>query len=111
MAALVVSAPLRPPARLLPMILAVGAFDTLANVFVAFATTCGPAGIVAVLSALYPVTTVLLARVVLGERLDRERRIGARSRSAAPRPSRSGDAPAQAERMQKQYAHWRLKRV
>ena len=75
-AALVVSAPLRPPARLLPMILAVGAFDTLANVFVAFATTWGPAGIVAVLSALYPVTTVLLARVVLGERLDRERRIG-----------------------------------
>jgi len=75
-AAVVVSAPLRPPARLLPMILAVGAFDTLANVLVAFATTRGPAGIVAVLSALYPVTTVLLARVVLAERLDRERRIG-----------------------------------
>ena len=75
-AAVVVSAPLRPPARLLPMIVAVGAFDTLANVLVAFATTRGPAGIVAVLSALYPVTTVLLARVVLAERLDRERRIG-----------------------------------
>ena len=75
-AAVVVSAPLRPPARLLPMILAVGAFDTLANVLVAFATTRGPAGIVAVLSALYPVTTVLLARIVLAERLDRERRIG-----------------------------------
>ena len=75
-AALVVSAPLRPPARLLPMILAVGAFDTVANVLVAFATTRGPAGIVAVLSALYPVTTVLLARALLGERLDRSRRIG-----------------------------------
>jgi drug/metabolite transporter (DMT)-like permease len=75
-AAVVVSAPLRPPARLLPMILAVGAFDTLANVLVAFATTRGPAGIVAVLSALYPVTTILLARIVLAERLDRERRIG-----------------------------------
>ena len=75
-AAVVVSAPLRPPARLLPMIVAVGAFDTLANVLVAFATTRGPAGIVAVLSALYPVTTVLLARIVLAERLDRERRIG-----------------------------------
>jgi drug/metabolite transporter (DMT)-like permease len=75
-AALVVSAPLRPPARLLPTILAVGAFDTLANVLVAFATTRGPAGIVAVLSALYPVTTIVLARIVLGERLDRERRIG-----------------------------------
>ena len=75
-AAVVVSAPLRPPARLLPMIVAVGAFDTLANVLVALATTRGPAGIVAVLSALYPVTTVLLARIVLAERLDRERRIG-----------------------------------
>jgi drug/metabolite transporter (DMT)-like permease len=74
--AVVVSAPLRPPARLLPMILAVGAFDTLANVLVAFATTRGPAGIVAVLSALYPVTTCLLARVVLPQGLDRERRIG-----------------------------------
>jgi drug/metabolite transporter (DMT)-like permease len=29
-----------------------------------------------VLSALYPVTTIVLARIVLGERLDRERRIG-----------------------------------
>ena len=75
-AAVVVSAPLRPPARLLPMIVAVGAFDTFANVLVAFATTRGPAGIVAVLSALYPVTTILLARVVLGERLDRNRRLG-----------------------------------
>ena len=75
-AAVVVSAPIRPRAQLLPMIVAVGAFDTLANVLVAFAATLGPAGIVAVLSALYPVTTVLLARIVLAERLDRERRIG-----------------------------------
>ena len=75
--AVAVAAPLRPPASLLPMILAVGVFDTAANVFVAFATTRGPAGIVAVLSALYPVTTVLLARVLLAERLDRERRVGA----------------------------------
>jgi drug/metabolite transporter (DMT)-like permease len=75
-AAVAVSAPLRPPARLVPMILAVGAFDTAANVLVAFATTRGPAGIVAVLGALYPVTTVLLARAVLGERLDRARRLG-----------------------------------
>lgn len=76
-AVIAVAAPLRPPARLLPMIVAVGVFDTAANVLVAFATTRGPAGIVAVLSALYPVTTILLARLLLAERLDRERRVGA----------------------------------
>ena len=75
-AALVVSAPLRPPTSLLPTIAAVGLFDTTANVLVAFATTYGSAGIVAVLSALYPLTTIVLARVVLGERLDRHRRVG-----------------------------------
>lgn len=65
-----------PPARLLPAIVAVGVFDTSANVLVAFATTHGSAGVVAVLSALYPVGTILLARVVLGERLDGTRRFG-----------------------------------
>ena len=75
-AVLVVSVPLRPPTRLLPAIVAVGLFDTTANVLVAFATTYGSAGIVAVLSALYPLTTILLARAFLSERLDRARRIG-----------------------------------
>jgi drug/metabolite transporter (DMT)-like permease len=65
------------PARLLPLLLAVGAFDTGANVLVAAATTHGSAGIVAVLSALYPVTTIALAWIVLGERLDAVRRAGA----------------------------------
>jgi len=74
--ALAASVAVRPPARLVPAIAAVGVFDTTANVLVAFATTKGSAGIVAVLSALYPVVTILLARVVLGERLDRPRRIG-----------------------------------
>jgi drug/metabolite transporter (DMT)-like permease len=74
--ALAASVPLRPPARLVPALAAVGIFDTTANVLVAFATTRGSAGIVAVLSALYPVVTIVLARVVLGERLDRPRRLG-----------------------------------
>jgi drug/metabolite transporter (DMT)-like permease len=30
-----------------------------------------------VLSALYPLTTIVLARIVLSERLDRPRRVGA----------------------------------
>jgi drug/metabolite transporter (DMT)-like permease len=74
--ALVASVALVPPARLVPAIVAVGVFDTAANVLVAFATTRGSAGVVAVLSSLYPVATIVLARVVLGERLDRPRRVG-----------------------------------
>jgi drug/metabolite transporter (DMT)-like permease len=75
-AALVVSTSLRPPRAVLPMLVAVGVFDTGANVFVATATTHGAAGIVAVLSALYPVVTVVLAWLVLGERLSPAKRAG-----------------------------------
>jgi drug/metabolite transporter (DMT)-like permease len=75
-AVLVVSAPVRPPRSLLPALAAVGLFDTTANALVAVATTYGSAGIVAVLSALYPLTTIVLARVFLAERLDRHRRMG-----------------------------------
>lgn len=77
LAAAITAAPLRVPRMLLPMVLAVGLFDTGANVLVAFATTLGAAGIVAVLSALYPVATIALARVALHERLDTWRRVGA----------------------------------
>ncbi len=72
----VTSRSLAVPRRLWPMLVAVGVFDTAANVAVAFATTEGAAGIVAVLSALYPVVTIVLARVLLDERLTASRRIG-----------------------------------
>jgi uncharacterized membrane protein len=75
-AALVTSTSLRAPRALLPMLVAIGIFDTGANVLVATATTHGAAGVVAVLSALYPLTTILLARVVLGERLSAAKRLG-----------------------------------
>jgi drug/metabolite transporter (DMT)-like permease len=67
---------LRPPRALLPVLIGIGVFDTGANVLVAFATTKGAAGIVAVLSALYPIVTVLLARLLLGEQLSVTRRVG-----------------------------------
>jgi drug/metabolite transporter (DMT)-like permease len=70
------STSLTPARRLWPLLVAVGVFDTAANVAVAFATTKGAAGIVAVLSALYPVVTVVLARIALDERLTTSRRIG-----------------------------------
>jgi drug/metabolite transporter (DMT)-like permease len=75
-AAALTATSLRPPARFVPVLVAVGAFDTGANVCVAFATTKGAAGIVAVLSALYPIGTVVLARLVLAERLSVPRRAG-----------------------------------
>jgi drug/metabolite transporter (DMT)-like permease len=74
--ALILSKPLRPPRELLPLLAAVGIFDTGASVLVATATTYGAAGIVAVLSALYPVVTIVLARLVLGERLSASKRFG-----------------------------------
>lgn len=65
------------PTALVPLLLAIGLFDTGANVLVAAATTHASAGIVAVLSSLYPVVTIALARIVLAERLDAVRRVGA----------------------------------
>jgi drug/metabolite transporter (DMT)-like permease len=61
---------------LLPLVVAVGVFDTGANVLIAVAATRGSIGIVAVLSALYPITTILLARAVLHERLGAARTMG-----------------------------------
>ena len=75
----VMSAPLRPPRSLVPALVGVGAFDTGANVSVAFATTEGTVGIVAILSALYPVVTVVLARFFLQEELSSRRRLAAAS--------------------------------
>jgi drug/metabolite transporter (DMT)-like permease len=77
LAAIVVSrTSLRAPRRLLLILLAIGVFDTAANVVFAQASTEGAIGIVAVLSALYPVVTVALARLVLRERLSITRRAG-----------------------------------
>jgi drug/metabolite transporter (DMT)-like permease len=54
----------------------IGLVDAGANAAVTLATTQGAAGIVAVLSALYPLVTIALARIVLGERLSALRRAG-----------------------------------
>ena len=75
-AALVLTTPLRPPRGTWPLLIGVGVGDTLANVLVAVASTQGAIGIVAVLSATYPIVTVLLARLYLGERLTTAKRAG-----------------------------------
>ena len=62
--------------RLLPLIVAVGVFDAAANALIALAASRGSIGIVAVLSSLYPITTILLARAILHERLGTTRTVG-----------------------------------
>lgn len=60
---------LRVPAAMAPRLALVGLFDVGANGLLALALTHGLVSLVAVLSSLYPVTTVLLARAVLAERV------------------------------------------
>jgi len=66
----------RASSRLLPLIVAVGIFDAAANALIALAATRGSIGIVAVLSSLYPIATILLARAILHERLGTTRTVG-----------------------------------
>jgi drug/metabolite transporter (DMT)-like permease len=74
--AFAMTAPVRPPAALLPALVGVALFDTGANVLLAAATTKTAAGIVAVLTSVYPLVTIALARLVLGEQLSASRRAG-----------------------------------
>jgi drug/metabolite transporter (DMT)-like permease len=60
----------------LPVILVAGALDMSANVLYVLAASTGYLSIAAVLTSLYPASTVFLARVVLGERLALVQRIG-----------------------------------
>jgi drug/metabolite transporter (DMT)-like permease len=53
------------------IIVLTGLFDTASNAMFLYATTLGDLTIVAVLSSLYPASTVLLARFVLHERISR----------------------------------------
>ena len=69
--------PLLPPDRpTAAQLTAVGCLDLLATGLYALATTKGLLAVVSVLGALYPVTTVLLARTLLHERLQRTQSAG-----------------------------------
>lgn len=54
----------------------IGVLDTVATGLFAVATTFGYLSIVAVIASLFPVMTVLLARLVLGERITRHQEVG-----------------------------------
>ncbi|MBI3751338.1 MAG: DMT family transporter [Chloroflexi bacterium] len=66
----------RVPRRLWPAVAAIGAADMLGTGFYIAATQAGPLAIAGVLSALYPVTTVVLAVVILREQLARWHVVG-----------------------------------
>jgi drug/metabolite transporter (DMT)-like permease len=61
----------------LPLVLVAGGMDSLGNLLFALATQMGRLDVGSALSSLYPVTTVLLAMLVLRERLSRTQGIGA----------------------------------
>jgi drug/metabolite transporter (DMT)-like permease len=61
---------LRMPGRVLALVIFAGTIDMLANALYLIAAQQGPLSIVVTLSSLYPASTVLLARLVLHERLN-----------------------------------------
>jgi drug/metabolite transporter (DMT)-like permease len=70
LAALVGRRSMRMPAGVAALAIVCGVMDMLANALYLLAAQQGPLSIVVTLSSLYPASTVLLARVVLGERLN-----------------------------------------
>ena len=62
--------------RELPGLLAIGCGDLGANFLFGIASSRGQVSVASVLGSLYPVMTVILARVVIGERLRRIQQVG-----------------------------------
>jgi drug/metabolite transporter (DMT)-like permease len=65
-----------PSARDIPVIIAIGVLDATANLLYAFATTLGLLATTSVLASLYPVVTVVLAGILLHERLRQVQYVG-----------------------------------
>jgi drug/metabolite transporter (DMT)-like permease len=61
---------IRMPRRVVGLAIACGMVDMLANALYMLASRQGPLSLVVTLSSLYPASTVLLARIILGERLN-----------------------------------------
>ena len=68
--------PWRVPKPVLPVAAAVGGFDMLGNGLFLLAAQVGGLAVASILTSLYPVTTVILAAVVLQERITRSHVVG-----------------------------------
>lgn len=73
---LVARRPVRPAPGTLPTIVAAGILDVGANALYVLASRRGLLSLVAVLSSLYPAATIILARLVLAERMNRKQLLG-----------------------------------
>jgi drug/metabolite transporter (DMT)-like permease len=69
-------APLRIPRASWLAVAGVGLADVTANVLFAFASAHGLLSLVSVLGSLFPIVTVVLAYILLGERLTRAQKLG-----------------------------------
>lgn len=67
---------MRMPGAVLRVAVACGVLDMLANALYILAMRGGPLSVVVTLASLYPASTVLLARLVIGERLSRRQAAG-----------------------------------
>lgn len=74
--ALATRTPVRPERSSMPIIAACGVFDMGANAFLVLAFGRGLLVLVSVISSLYPASTLVLARVVLHERVSRVQGVG-----------------------------------
>jgi drug/metabolite transporter (DMT)-like permease len=68
--------PLRVPTVQVPLLALIGIADMLGNLLFAAASASGLVSITSVLASLYPVVTVLLARILLAERVARSQEAG-----------------------------------
>ena len=74
--ALATRSPVRPGGGTIGIVVASGVVDMAANVLYVIASQSGALAIAAVMTSLYPASTVFLARIVLGERLQFVQKIG-----------------------------------
>jgi drug/metabolite transporter (DMT)-like permease len=81
--ALVARRPLRPSPGSLLVIAGAGVFDVAANLAYLLASRVGLLSLVAVVTSMYPAMTVMLARVVLHERMHRTQILGVAAATAA----------------------------